>query len=157
MRRFPCLVLLESEDDDVDLGASFRHIDACVVRSAIKPHGAESSLVYVVQPEGDSAVATASSSSVSELGLSAVNEGGTARKDGAVATPSLQRVSGTLGQLFILLYRWLGGKKSFVYSLQDSLTVMKMAQMKSADDEVIKYDETYMHVMVVRHSWNLPM
>ena len=44
---------------------------------------------------------------------------------------------GTLGQLFTLLYRsFANGGKSLVYSQEDVLTISKMAQMKSGDDEV---------------------
>ena len=46
---------------------------------------------------------------------------------------------GTLGQLFVWLYRnFAVGGKSLVYSQEDVLTISKMAQMKSGDEEVGK-------------------
>ena len=46
---------------------------------------------------------------------------------------------GTLGQLFVWLYRnFAVGGKSLVYSQDDVLTISKMAQMKSGDEEVGK-------------------
>ena len=36
----------------------------------------------------------------------------------------------SIGQLFVTFYRLLGGEKCFIYSGEDAITILKMAQMK---------------------------
>ena len=63
------------------------------------------------------AISSATSASSSAASASAAD----------ASSPTLQL---SIGQLFVLLYRLAGGQKCFIYSQDDALTTVKMAQMK---------------------------
>ena len=63
-----------------------------------------------------------------------IRSGGTSVLSNVATLPP--HCEGSLGQLLILLYRWIPGKRCLVYSQEDVLTIMKMAQMKSGNEEV---------------------